>query len=93
MGTRQEKSQNVIPLAGNLERNPDPQLSCSRDAEGALAMPFSGAEALRGPADERCLRATPGGSPRVKFDSSERRSDTLLKPAAFDRWRWIERGH
>ena len=64
---RQEKSQNVnrrfIPLAGNLERNPNPHLSCSRDAENALAMPFSGTEVLRGPAGERYLEGAPVRAP------------------------------
>ena len=56
-------------------------------------MPFSGAKALGGPTDERCLRCSHGGSPREKFDSFERPSDTLLKPASLHQWRWIELGH
>jgi hypothetical protein len=48
----------VSSLVGNLERNPNPQLSRSFDAQRGICS-FSGAEELRRPADERCLRVPP----------------------------------
>ena len=94
MRSRREKSQNANhPPEEKLERNPNPLVGCSRDSEGAIAMHFSSAKALRRPADAAFLRATPGEGPRGKFDSPERPSDTLLKPAPLHRSRWIEPGH
>jgi hypothetical protein len=56
-------------------------------------MPLSGAEALRGPVVERCLRKDPGEGKRAKIDSSERPSDTLMKPAPLHRWHRMGQGH